>query len=535
MAVAMVAGLSLGAVAGGAATPAAGRADASFGRAGVVMTALPGGAGIRELLAQADGRFVAVGYARMSGAGAARRDVTLVRYRANGALDASFGRGGKVLVDVNGLDDTATAAALQRDGRIVVVGATDTVPATDGQDLLVLRIRRDGTPDPTFGRAGAALVDLSPATPDLDFGFGVAIGTDGSIVVAGMTVRPGKNKVSSVIARLLPDGRLDPTFGASGLAYPAVGLGLSAQAVLALPDGRVVVAGDGDNGSARAFVARLRRNGTLDGTFGTRGKTLLPRGLARALRSTDGGGLLVAGVASGTPTYAAVTKLDARGRLDRTFGTNGRATVRVADSYTASGAFAMAVQPDDKIVAAGGNADDILVLRLSAKGELDRAFGGTGAVTIGVGPGWREYASAVAIGRQGTVVAAGEAEPPRSDDRRFVVVALTGAGSGGTRYASIAAANAVSGVTIRWQTVAEPDVRGFVVYRSASSDDVSDPSLRRRLNAKELPGHGRASRYAFVDRTPPDWAPTYWLEEIRRDGTRALFGPIVPPDAPARR
>ena len=88
-----------------------GSVDSSFGEGG---KALPDGS-VRALPLQSDAKIIAV-----EGSGA---DFGLVRLNARGRRDGSF-RGGGVVTDIGpGTDDLPTAAALQRDRRIVVVGS----------------------------------------------------------------------------------------------------------------------------------------------------------------------------------------------------------------------------------------------------------------------------------------------------------------------------------------------------------------------------------------------------------------------------
>src|SRR3954454_2550289 len=67
---------------------------------------------------------------------------------AAGALDATFGTGGLVITDFTNSTERANAMALQPDGKIVVVGATDS--GGSGSNFAVARYLANGTPDPDF-------------------------------------------------------------------------------------------------------------------------------------------------------------------------------------------------------------------------------------------------------------------------------------------------------------------------------------------------------------------------------------------------
>jgi len=88
--------LALGALAATSANVwgAAGSFDPTFGLGGRVTTDLGGHAFAQQVVRQPDGKIVAAGFAGPYASGP--RDLALVRYAADGSLDASFGTGGIV-------------------------------------------------------------------------------------------------------------------------------------------------------------------------------------------------------------------------------------------------------------------------------------------------------------------------------------------------------------------------------------------------------------------------------------------------------
>ncbi len=101
-------------------------------------------------------------------------DLALVRYTAEGELDPSFGNGGIVVTSLGPQRDTPADAALAPDGTMLVTGQT--CPTTPGCHGFVARLLPDGRLDGSFGEGG--VVDV----PGLILG-GVALPDDGHVLV----------------------------------------------------------------------------------------------------------------------------------------------------------------------------------------------------------------------------------------------------------------------------------------------------------------------------------------------------------------
>lgn len=175
--------------------------DTGFGVGGVASTTIGqyGARGFGAAL-QPDGKIVLTGTAD---GGNNISKVALVRFGANGVLDATFGSGGKVLADLPGTFDEGRDVALQADGKIVVVGSTETL--SGGADFAVLRYLATGAPDLGFDGDGMAITDFGASND----AHGVAIQADGTILVAG-------HGPTGAIARHGPDGTLLPASSYSG-------------------------------------------------------------------------------------------------------------------------------------------------------------------------------------------------------------------------------------------------------------------------------------------------------------------------------
>ncbi len=292
---------------------------------------------------------------------------------APGDLDPTFGTGGRVTTDLGGFD-TASALAIQADGKIVVTGSTG-----GGADFALARYNEDGSLDPSFGIGGKVTTDLFG---EIDSASVLALQPDGKIVVAGSTRRKA---VGFGLARYNEDGSLDRRFGKRGKVFTkfsargAGGKGASAYALAMQIHGKIVLAGDTGactsgnplgNCTADFALARYKTSGRLDRRFGKRGKVITvfgSRGLAfdtRAYGVAIQPDNKIVVVGSGPELWLgrlqgfALARYKANGRLDRSFGERGKVTT---DFGPGSAASALAIQPDGKIVVAGTTATNGVV------------------------------------------------------------------------------------------------------------------------------------------------------------------------------
>jgi uncharacterized delta-60 repeat protein len=286
---------------------------------------------------------------------------------AAGDLDASFAGNGKKRINFGGTDE-ARAVLAQPNGRIVVAGGGSASTA-----FCVARLRSNGNLDTTFGSGGKRVVRFGGEAEPL---FGATIQPDGKIVLVG------DSDFRVAVARLNPNGSLDTTFSGDGRLTFSWGPISRATAALALPNGKLLVAGFSGPEGGNMQVARLTASGALDNTFGTGGKAPVDFGgddFAVAMARHANGRILLAG--RSTTAGAIVARLRSNGVLDPDFGGDGRVTV-------GSGSLsAVIVQPDRKILLAGNALGSAVmtVTRLMTNGTPDTTFDGDGTATIDFG------------------------------------------------------------------------------------------------------------------------------------------------------
>jgi uncharacterized delta-60 repeat protein len=251
-----------------------GEIDPTFGESGVAQA--PSLFKLQEIAVAPSGKVLAVGI----GGGVPLHGsfvVAAARFRPDGELDTSFSKDGKFKISLGDGTDEAHAVAIQEDGRILLVRRGSPGSGVTNDDFAVVRLRKDGTRDPSFSGDGVKVVDFGGFHDVAD---GVDIQPDGRIVLAGIST-PGWNSIPDprlALARLLPDGRLDSAFGGNGKVRKRLSHGAYALDLRVQQDGKIVAVGtafaDGLHSLAHWAVIRFRPHGSLDRGFGDDGLVL---------------------------------------------------------------------------------------------------------------------------------------------------------------------------------------------------------------------------------------------------------------------
>ncbi len=235
-----------------------GSLDTTFSGDGKKLFSWGGFSEATSVLVLPNGKILLAGFSGPEGG-----NIQVARLNANGALDNTFGTGGKAPVDFGG-DDFGLAMARQANGRIVVAGQSSAGGA------VVARLRASGTLDPDFGVNGRVTL------PGGGIARAVLVQPDRQIVVAGNA----SGSAMMTVTRLHPNGSSDITFDGDGTATIDFGslADLAGDAVLQ-PDGKIVVAGS-TQADEDVAIARLNANGSPDTTFGVAGKATVDFGVA---------------------------------------------------------------------------------------------------------------------------------------------------------------------------------------------------------------------------------------------------------------
>ena len=248
------------------------------------------------------------------------------------------------------------------------------------------------------GSSGGGTGPNVPAVTN-DEAFALAVQSDGRLVTAGASSNSKGSRYQFALVRYNTDGSLDTTFNKKGIVTTTIGSFDDEAFALAIqPDGKLVAAGYSYNGTQYGFaLVRYNTDGSLDTTFNATGIVTTAIGSfddeAFALAIQPDGKLVAAGY-SNTGSLAnpvnvfALVRYNADGSLDTTFNTTGIVTTAIGAFDDE--AFALAIQPDGKLVAAGISFDDTLhqykfaLVRYNTDGSLDTTFHTTGIVTTAI-------------------------------------------------------------------------------------------------------------------------------------------------------
>ncbi|MEV7123872.1 delta-60 repeat domain-containing protein [Kitasatospora griseola] len=238
-------------------------------------------------------------------------------------------------------------------------------------------------------------------------------------------------------------GDLDTTFGTSGTVTVNFGQQSIANALAIQSNDKLVLVGRvGPVATGDWGIARLKKDGALDPSFGTGGMVTInftaAEDVARAVAIDSSGNIVIGGFAGSEPTGAiAFARLTSSGALDTTFNPSGSVpgtvTYRI-DPILGNAVRALVIDSSGKILGVGVAGADPGLIRLNGNGSLDTTFaGGAGKESVSISAAGHVFA--LALLSSGEFVVAGfDTTTPTLDD--FLVAQFTSTGSLDTAFGS---------------------------------------------------------------------------------------------------
>lgn len=206
-------------------------------------------------------------------------------------------------------------------------------------------------------------------------------------------------------------GELDPDFGTGGIVSTFDSGDEESNAIIVQPDGKILIAAE-SNGHFSVF--RFNADGSVDLSFNEEGFTWTNIGTADipfdiALQPDNK--IVVAGISFpfGDLSEFGIVRYNPDGNLDSSFSDEGKHTIDFDSDY--SGAYAVLIQPDEKIVLGGTTwgeeGYDLAIVRLNADGTLDESFDDDGMVVTDLDEASFDIIYDVALQNDGKLVAVG--------------------------------------------------------------------------------------------------------------------------------
>jgi uncharacterized delta-60 repeat protein len=161
------------------------------------------------------------------------------------------------------LEDGASALIILAGGDFIALGYAST--NVTGIDLALARYHSDGSPDTTFGSGGKMTTDFGSG----DTAYAAALQPSGNVVAAASVSDPSHPGGALSAVRYEPTGILDQTFGVKGIASSPFPGDAGAFSLAIQPDGKIVAAGLAFGSALYDFaLARFNSDGSPDASFG---------------------------------------------------------------------------------------------------------------------------------------------------------------------------------------------------------------------------------------------------------------------------
>lgn len=377
-----------------------GTPDGEFGSTGVVAVDFGDIDAFGGVMVQGDGRIVAVG-------NTASTRFLIAGFTATGAFDGDFADGGQATPDPSlGYDGLGDIVA-QSTGRLIAAGQ---VQGGD-RDFVGYGLDPAGDPDATFGSGALAVSDISGVDEDDLVNSLVAL-PDDRLILAGYASDGVDDDYA--LARYTADGDIDSDFGEGGsVVIDFAGGDDRINDVVVDGSGNILVVGSVEDGTPNVGLLRLTADGEIDTSFADQGWLVVDLGAyeegTTVVLGRDGSIYIAGYIEAGDVGSMAVFKATAAGQLDTEFGQGGVATV-TSDAFANSYPADMVMLPNQTLVLAGSAQSGgtiAVVARMDLTGQLDPTFAEDGIYAESLGTGGSDFIFALAVQDDGKLVAAG--------------------------------------------------------------------------------------------------------------------------------
>jgi uncharacterized delta-60 repeat protein len=329
-------------------------------------------------------------------------------------LDKTFGDGGVVVISpVDSLEELHTIRLLPN-GKILLLGYT--IRDSKYSNIVLRCLHTDGSLDTSYGDKGVKLFPCYVPNGDRTYLDKLLVYPDSRVLLYGY-VNPEVLAVYPMIVRLLPDGKVDSSFGVNGV-FTRKGDSVSNDPLsLSLENDNTILAlgWRGDTGYYNPTISRISSSGELLSSV-----EVNVHGQSHDIEEYFS--ILHAGIdSSGMCVFAATPNKDGslydivllkctkQGVLDSAFGKNGRVSASITDHRIVFPS--MNVLPDGRMlclmsIVLNNGLEIVRLAKFTKEGQYDQSFGDDGAVTI-EGPTTSYDATALSVSSDGRIAISG--------------------------------------------------------------------------------------------------------------------------------
>jgi hypothetical protein len=493
-----------------------GSLDSGFGTAGIFAAEFNPGSSydeLRKVLLQSDGKIVLLGSSTNG-----TKKIAMMRLTTSGALDATFGTGGKATASASTPNDIFDGRILSN-GNIIVVG-------NNNDDVIVARFTSAGALDTTFNTTGYIVRDF---TADEENILALEVQDDGKILVAGSA---GSMMASQAfVARLNADGSTDTSFNSTGFKMFEFVTGEVAHInqIKALTSGGYLLYGgtyDMGNSKGSTVLMQLTSTGAADTSFHNSGDKFVNIGQLTEdflynYKILESGKFLAVGeTTDSNGVDGLIVRFNPNGAVDTTFGTSGMVLVDSGQTGGGQKIFDVIERPDGKLVALLSYMDPSFnratrVLQYSEAGVLDTTFNGTGYVDFNFSEDNFDPMTMV-LDENGKVLVGGATMG--FGDSAMAMARINLDGTLDTTFAT--GGKFESDLTVGYDSISAIKIQddGKIIVGGSNGDDVQ---LLRLLDSGALdPSFATAGIYQGNPLAGTDY---YWTNEIHLIGNKILL------------
>ena len=356
-------------------------------------------------------------------------DSNLLRYNSDGSLDTSFNYTGKVFMS----HTIANAVAVQSDQKILVAGNGDSVNNTF---FVCLRFNPNGSIDTSFngGKTKTYFIGFKNV-----FCNSIGIQDNGRILLGGDIY------YSYALARYLPNGKIDTSFGIMGqdtISYDPISYGnfyvTRKPKILLQKDKKIVMVGGGELWNDpqyfiwQIFLVRFDSSGNRDVNFNSNarknGTERYCKFYSAVMQNDDR--LILTGTNENDAGHF-LYRNDTDGTLDTSYAKKSFTAPKGFNLDDRDLSSDLIIQRDGKILTAMSHnttktlKEDFTLLRLTPNGELDSTFDSTGIISTDFNND-DDYLSSMIAQKDNKIILAGHTDSAISLARYFNVGITSG-------------------------------------------------------------------------------------------------------------